>query len=71
MYTNLNNWHVIFQSSTYNCCSRVPLWFAAYDGSSDPHVGFSPFGGWSAPAGKQYAGSSSVCGADVDLSNFP
>ena len=45
-------------------------WYAHYDGS--PSFGdFSPFGGWSSPAIKQYQGDASICGAGVDLNWYP
>ena len=42
--------------------------YAHYD--NDPSFSdFKPFGGWSKPSIKQYAGDKTVCGAGVDL-NF-
>lgn len=42
-----------------------PLWYAHYD--NNPSFGdFTPFGGWSTPAMKQYQGDDTVCGFGVD-----
>lgn len=38
-----------------NQFTDIPLWAAQYDGIADPNV-FTPFGGWSACAAKQYQG---------------
>ena len=46
------------------------LWFADYDGIADPSV-WVPFGPWTAPAAKQYAGTSTLFGVgNVDLDVF-
>jgi hypothetical protein len=37
----------------------------SYDGNAG-FSDFSPFGGWSSPAIKQYAGDDTVCGFGVD-----
>lgn len=71
IYSSANNWNLIFQDTSYDCCSSLPIWFARYDNNPDPNSGFIPFGGWSTPTAKQFAGDSTVCGADVDLSTFP
>jgi len=46
------------------------LWYPDYDGVPN-FDSFSPFAGWSAPSMKQFAGDSSLCGADVDLNWYP
>jgi len=66
VYTSANNWNVIFQSSSYNCCSGVKLWYAHYD-NKQSFSDFSAFGGWSKPYMKQYAGDKTVCSVGVDL----
>ena len=48
----------------------MPLWYAHYDSKPD-FSDFTPFGGWSSPAYKQYAGTTSVCGMGVDLNYGP
>lgn len=44
--------------------------YAHYDGEQN-YNDFSPFGGWSRPSIKQYAGDASLCGLDVDLNWYP
>jgi GH25 family lysozyme M1 (1,4-beta-N-acetylmuramidase) len=46
--------------------TNYPLWYADYDGNPNFN-GFNGFGGWTTPNVKQFAGDSTVCGADVDL----
>ncbi len=46
------------------------LWYAHYDGNPS-FSDFSPFGGWSSPAMKQYTGTSTVCGFGVDDNWYP
>jgi hypothetical protein len=46
----------------------LPLWYAHYD-NNPSFSDWRPFGGWSKPAIKQYQGTTSTCGASVDL-NF-
>ena len=47
-----------------------PLWYAHYDGRQT-FDDFKGFGGWVKPNIKQYAGTTSVCGASVDLNYYP
>jgi len=71
VYTNLNEWTPIMGSS-YTGGSKLPLWYAAYQ--TPPQENFddyNPFGGWSAPAAKQYAGDAVLCGIDLDLNWVP
>lgn len=59
-------WWVPYTANTPVFRGR-PLWTAQYDGIEDTNV-FSPYGGWSSCAVKQYRGSSSLAGVDgVDL----
>jgi GH25 family lysozyme M1 (1,4-beta-N-acetylmuramidase) len=47
----------------------VPLWYARYDFTpdfNDWYGGLSGFGGWNDPVGKQYQGTTYVCGVSVD-----
>jgi hypothetical protein len=47
----------------------VPLWYARYDLNpdfNDWYNGYSDFGGWVDPTGKQYQGSNYFCGVNVD-----
>lgn len=43
--------------------------YAHYDGNPS-FSDFRPFGGWSKPAIKQYAGDKTECGAGVDLNYY-
>jgi len=45
-----------------------PLWYAHYD-NNPSYSDWVSFGGWAKPSIKQYAGTTSMCGAGVDL-NF-
>jgi len=50
----------------YNGPTQYPIWYANYDGVPS-FANFPTFGGWTRPSMKQFAGDSSMCGADVDL----
>jgi len=68
VYTSESQWEPIMGS--YTGGKDYPLWYAHYD--NDPSVSdFSPFGGWSSPYMKQYAGTTSMCGCSVDLNYSP
>lgn len=45
--------------------SNYQLWYAHYDGSPS-FSDFSPFGGWNSPAIKQFQGTTSLCGTQID-----
>lgn len=45
------------------------LWYAHYDNSAS-FSDFSPFGGWTKPAIKQYVGDTTLCGAGVDKNYY-
>ena len=50
----------------------LDLWYSHYDGQpnfNDWYAGFA-FGGWEHPTGKQYAGTTQLCGKGVDLNYF-
>eukprot|EP00029_Vermamoeba_vermiformis_P012960 TRINITY_DN78_c0_g1_i1.p1 TRINITY_DN78_c0_g1~~TRINITY_DN78_c0_g1_i1.p1 ORF type:complete len:209 (-),score=36.46 TRINITY_DN78_c0_g1_i1:98-724(-) len=65
VYTSLSQWQPIM--GDWNGGSAFPLWYAHYD-NNPSFSDFSPFGGWSSPAIKQYAGDATLCGVGVDLS---
>jgi len=46
--------------------TELPAWYAHYDGNPSFN-NFYPFGGWTRPAMKQFAGDVGMCGANVDL----
>jgi len=68
VYTSASQWSPI--TGGWTGFNNKPLWYAHYDGS--PSFGdFSPFGGWSRPNIKQYAGDTTKCGVGVDLNWYP
>jgi hypothetical protein len=64
VYVSEYMWSSIVGSSCSSASSHA-LWYPHYDGSPS-FSDYTPFGGWSKPAIKQYAGSSSDCGAGID-----
>jgi len=64
VYTSASQWNPIMGSS-FTGGSSLPLWYAHYD-NNPSFSDFSPFGGWTKPSMKQYAGDVTVCGADLD-----
>ena len=67
IYTSQSQWTPITGGTTK--FSSYPLWYAHYD--NDPYFDdFVPFGGWSSPAIKQYAGTTSLCSASVDKNHY-
>jgi GH25 family lysozyme M1 (1,4-beta-N-acetylmuramidase) len=68
IYSSYYNWQSIVGLS-WSGVSNLPLWYAHYD-NSPSFSDFTPFGGWSKPAMKQYAGDKTVCGAGVDLNYY-
>jgi len=66
VYTNYNNWAEIV-GIDWNGAADLPLWYAHYD-NSPSFSDFTPFGGWTKPAIKQYAGDVSFCSAGWDKS---
>jgi hypothetical protein len=79
VYTSASQWQPIMGdwtgASGYILCMLtfilvLPLWWPKYDGHAS-FSNFSPFGGWSQPAIKQYQGDASECGVGVDKSWYP
>ena len=50
--------------------AHLPLWTSLYDGHADLTVNWKPYGGWEAPAAKQYEGTNHTLGFGNDLSVF-
>lgn len=48
----------------------TPLWYAHYDGVPS-FSDFTPFGGWTTPAIKQYSGTGSLCSFSIDSNWYP
>jgi len=67
IYSSASQWSPIMGGSTK--FSSLPLWYAHYDNSAS-FSDFSPFGGWSKPAIKQYAGTTAICSASVDKNYY-
>ena len=65
VYTSNSQWSPITGNS--KILSSLPLWYAHYESPGNPSFSdFVPFGGWSKPSVKQYAGTTSLCGCSVD-----
>ena len=67
VYTNAVQWSNIMGS--WNDWGNLRLWWAYWD-YSPSWSGWAPFGGWSSPAIKQYAGDQSFCGMGVDKNYY-
>lgn len=68
VHTHLTASHTQWESVTGNseAFRSLPLWFALYNGVKSLDF-TTPFGGWHNPVMKQYSGTSSLCGAGVDM----
>ena len=66
IYTSAYQWGGI--GGTSPALAGLPLWYSHYD-DSPSFSDWRAFAGWQHPAIKQYRGTTSVCGASVDL-NF-
>lgn len=66
MYTSASQWNPITGGTTK--FGDLPLWYAHYD-NNPTYSDWKNFGGWTKPNVKQYMGTTSTCGASVDL-NF-
>jgi GH25 family lysozyme M1 (1,4-beta-N-acetylmuramidase) len=67
IYSSKSQWSPITGNSSK--FSKYPLWYAHYDNKPN-FSDFAPFGGWSKPAIKQYAGDVSLCSAGVDKNYY-
>jgi GH25 family lysozyme M1 (1,4-beta-N-acetylmuramidase) len=63
IYTSRSQWGPITGDTAQ--FGAPALWYAHYDGSPS-FSDFAPFAGWSHPSIKQFAGTTSLCGAGVD-----
>ena len=70
VYSSASQWEPIFGSSSFSYGSHLPLWYARYDGIPS-FSGFESFGGWQAPAMKQFTDKGSKCGCSYDISWSP
>ncbi|KAI8074562.1 glycoside hydrolase superfamily, partial [Gongronella butleri] len=69
IYSSASQWEAITGSTSWELDSSKPLWYAHYD-DSQSFSDFSPFGGWTSPSVKQYAGDTTLCGVGVDLNYY-
>lgn len=67
IYSSASQWNPIMGGNTE--FGSYPLWYPHYD-YSPSFSDFSPFGGWSSPSIKQYAGTTSICSASVDKNYY-
>ena len=67
IYTSKRDWTTI-TGGTRNF-ARAPLWYAHYDNDASFND-FVPFGGWTRPSIKQYAGDQIECGVTIDRNYF-
>jgi len=67
IYTNKNGWYSLM--GEWDAWGNLPLWWAFWDESAS-FDNWSPFGGWSKPAIKQYVGDGSECGIDIDMDYY-
>lgn len=71
IYTSYYNWEsIVGLDYDYPSSIGLPLWYAHYD-NSPSFSDFTPYGGWSEPAIKQYIGDATSCSASVDYNWYP
>merc|ERR1712130_429790 len=63
IYSSSSQWSPIMCDTSK--FSNRQLWYAHYDGHAS-FSDFSPFGGWTKPNIKQYAGTTYTCGTAID-----
>eukprot|EP01095_Lingulamoeba_sp_RSL-Kostka_P016016 TRINITY_DN761_c0_g1_i1.p1 TRINITY_DN761_c0_g1~~TRINITY_DN761_c0_g1_i1.p1 ORF type:complete len:238 (-),score=54.37 TRINITY_DN761_c0_g1_i1:816-1469(-) len=63
IYSSSSQWSPIMCGSTD--FKNHQLWYAHYDGNPS-FSDFEPFGGWTKPNIKQYQGTTSTCGTQID-----
>ena len=69
MYTSKSQWSQLCGTSSQ--FSYLPLWYPHYENPANPtYSDFVSFGGWKSPSIKQYQGTTSLCGAGVDLNAY-
>lgn len=73
IYTSVHEW-TLLMGADCTAGSSVPLWYPHYEAPPNPTFSdFKSFGGWTAPAMKQYADGPPVCadGPATDLNYRP
>eukprot|EP00825_Cyclidium_porcatum_P032343 TRINITY_DN34652_c0_g1_i3.p2 TRINITY_DN34652_c0_g1~~TRINITY_DN34652_c0_g1_i3.p2 ORF type:complete len:247 (+),score=39.79 TRINITY_DN34652_c0_g1_i3:204-944(+) len=71
IYASSYMWRTIFGSDT--ACpnfTSLAIWYAHYD-NNPSFSDWTDFGGWTKPSIKQYKGTTTYCGASVDLDYYP
>ena len=63
IYASESQWSPIMCNTSQ--FSNHALWYAHYD-NNPSFSDFTPFGGWSEPNCKQYAGTTNICGTQID-----
>ena len=70
VYTSANSWAPIVGSSwNYPATMGLHLWYPHYD-NTPSFSDFSPFGGWSVPHIKQFAGDKTACGLSAGALDY-
>eukprot|EP01104_Vermistella_antarctica_P008631 TRINITY_DN2169_c1_g1_i2.p1 TRINITY_DN2169_c1_g1~~TRINITY_DN2169_c1_g1_i2.p1 ORF type:complete len:292 (+),score=12.47 TRINITY_DN2169_c1_g1_i2:54-929(+) len=71
IYSSTYMWQTIFGSAAAcDTLGSVPLWYADYDGEPS-FAYYTPFGGWSTPAMKQWDDTGGICGVTFDENYYP
>lgn len=68
IYTSASQWEPIM--GNWDGGRQHPLWYAHYD-DNPSFSDFRPFGGWTRPSIKQFAGTTSLCRAGIDKNWYP
>lgn len=77
VYSSLHMWTELVADAATDCpfatqFPAFPLWYPHYEAPANPSFSdFTPFGGWSTPAIKQYADTHTVCGVGTDSNWAP
>eukprot|EP00981_Chlorochromonas_danica_P014183 scaffold7537_cov179-Ochromonas_danica.AAC.4 len=67
IYSSASQWKPITGDS--HQFSSLPIWYAHYD-NNPSYSDWASFGGWTKPAIKQYAGTTSICSTSVDKNYY-
>jgi len=70
IYASAYMWESIMGGCTAGADNGIALWYAHYDYTRS-FSDFSPFGGWSKPAMKQYNDAVGICGINADADWYP
>ena len=70
VYASTYMWGSIMGDCSVGAANGLALWYAHYDYTRS-FSDFSPFGGWSRPAMKQYNDAVGICGINADANWYP